>query len=401
MHGKYTKDLAARFGFRKPKFLGNGPVIWCHGASVGEVSLLLPIIKRLRDTFPHMQCLVTACSEAGVQVARDLYSSLGVVVSILPLDFSLIIRPVVRAVSPSLVIFSEGDCWMNFAHIVKELGAQTVVINGKLSETSYKRFSLVRCFMRDYFRLIDKFLVQDERYRQRFITLGIEEERICVTGNIKTYLSSDQVDPQRTYWRECLKLSSSNGLLVLGSIHPKDAAYWLPLVQPLFQEGLRILWVPRHIERVPEFSTAFLQAGISYGLWSHQAGFEKYQLIMVDEMGWLKQLYSAADIAFVGGTFDAKVGGHNLLEPLQMQVPLLFGPCISSQSELATRLIEAGAGVCVNANQLWETVLSLWHHPEKRQQLIEKGNRFLEKEKGSFDTTWEELIRHIACIKST
>ncbi|EPP37146.1 3-Deoxy-D-manno-octulosonic-acid transferase family protein, partial [Chlamydia psittaci 84-8471/1] len=132
MHGKYTKSLGIRFGFKKPEVPGTGPVAWFHGASVGETALLLPLLKRFMKEYPEWRCVVTSCTESGHENAHRLFGPLGVTTFILPLDLSIIIKPVVRAISPSLLVFSEGDCWLNFIEEAKRLGATAVIINGKL-----------------------------------------------------------------------------------------------------------------------------------------------------------------------------------------------------------------------------------------------------------------------------
>ncbi|EPP30167.1 3-Deoxy-D-manno-octulosonic-acid transferase family protein, partial [Chlamydia psittaci 84-8471/1] len=101
-----------------------------------------------------------------------------------------------------------------------------------------------------------------------------------------------------------------------------------------------------------ELEALLSKENISYGLWSKEATFAQHDAIIVDAIGWLKQLYSAADLAFVGGTFDDRIGGHNLLEPLQCGVPLIFGPHIQSQSDLAERLLSMGAGCCLDKTNI-------------------------------------------------
>ncbi|AAP05353.1 lipid IV(A) 3-deoxy-D-manno-octulosonic acid transferase [Chlamydia caviae] len=399
VHGKYKKSLKIRFGLEKPQVSGKGPVVWFHGASVGEVALLVPLVQRFMKDYPQWHCVVTACTEAGNETAERLFGPMGATTFILPLDLSLIIKPVVRAISPSLLVFSEGDCWLNLLEEAKRLGATAIVINGKLSVNSCKWFTVLKRFGRNYFSPIDGFLLQDDQHKARFLRLGVDEKKIEVTGNIKTYTEISSENNQRNYWREKLQLSQDTELLVLGSIHPKDIDAWIPLMRQLRHRNIKVLWVPRHIERSKELENLLLKENISYGLWSQEVTFDKHDAIIVDAIGWLKQLYFAADLAFVGGTFDDKVGGHNLLEPLQCGVPLIFGPCITSQSDLAQRLLSLGAGCRVDEKNMLEIVTSLLDHPEERMVYVQKGKAFLYEERAAFDRTWESFKRYIPCAK--
>ncbi|SPN73315.1 3-deoxy-D-manno-octulosonic-acid transferase,3-deoxy-D-manno-octulosonic-acid transferase,3-Deoxy-D-manno-octulosonic-acid transferase (kdotransferase) [Chlamydia serpentis] len=403
VYGKYKKSLATRFGLKKPQVPGNGPLVWFHGASVGEVRLLLPVVEKFFQEFPGWRCIVTSCTELGEQVARQVFSPMGVTVSILPLDFSVIIKPLVRKLHPSLVVFSEGDCWLNFIEEAKRVGATTLVINGKISLDSSKRFSFLKRLGKNYFSPVDEFLLQDEVQKQRFLSLGIPESKLHVTGNIKTYFKKqNSLYMEREIWRERLGLTNESKLIVLGSMHRSDAEKWLPAVQKLVKENVSVLWVPRHIEKTKDIEETLSRFRIPYGLWSRGANFSYAPVVLVDEIGLLKQLYAAGDLAFVGGTFDPKIGGHNLLEPLQCEVPLLFGPFIASQSELAQRLLLSGAGLCLEGTEpIFNIVSLLIHDIEARESYIQKGKAFLKTEEIAFDRTWNALKSYIPLYKNS
>lgn len=393
VYGKYKKSLPERFGLRKPKAPpGNGPLVWFHGASVGEISLLLPIISRFRKEYPQWRCVVTACSEAGVATAERLYAPLGASTFVFPFDHSLIIKPLVRYLSPSLVIFSEGDCWMNFVREAKRVGAKTVVINGKLSEHSSKIFSCLKTISRNYFSSIDQFFLQDECYQQRFLQLGVAQDKMQVTGNIKTYVET-YCDPlDRDKLRDKLGITEEDRVLVLGSVHIQDLQAWLPSLRQLQQQKVKILLVPRRLETIKKITEICSKEGWEFRLWSQNPTFKDCDLVIVDLMGILKSLYQVGDLAFVGGTFDPKVGGHNLLEPLQARTPLIFGPYIQSQSELALRLIQHKAGICIeDTHTMLPIVQRMLTNLEIREEMLHQGFSFLENEKMAFIRTWNGL----------
>lgn len=393
VHGKYKKSLPERFGLRKPRApSGNGPLAWFHGASVGEVSLLLPVLERFRKEFPQWRCIVTACSEAGVATAERLFTPLNVSSFVLPFDHSFIMKPLVRFFSPSLVIFSEGDCWMNFVQEAKNIGAKTVVINGKLSENSSKIFLSLKALSRSYFSSIDHFFLQDERYQKHFLQLGIPKEKLCVTGNIKTYVETTDNSLERIQWRNSLQVALDDKILVLGSMHLPDVQAWIPSLRRLIPLGIKILLVPRRMEIVKKCAEICSQERWSFRLWSQQQTFKDCEILIVDMIGILKSLYKSGDLAFVGGTFDSTIGGHNLLEPLQAGTPVIFGPHIQSQSDLAVRLVLDEAGLCIkDPNHIFAAVQQILMNREAWERAAQKGHIFLEKEKEAFLRTWHEL----------
>nr|CAA56368.1 KDO-transferase [Chlamydia pneumoniae] len=404
VYGKYKKSLAVRFGLKKPHVPGEGPLVWFHGASVGEVRLLLPVLEKFCEEFPGWRCLVTSCTELGVQVASQVFIPMGATVSILPLDFSIIIKSVVAKLRPSLVVFSEGDCWLNFIEEAKTYRCNYSRHQWRISIDSSKRFKFLKRLGKTYFSPVDGFLLQDEVQKQPFLSLGIPEHKLQVTGNIKTYVAAQTaLHLEREAWRDRLRLPTDSKLVVLGSMHRSDAGKWLPVVQKLIKEGVSVLWVPRHVEKTKDVEESLHRCTFLMGCGAVVHQFSYTSVVVVDE-NWLvlKQLYVAGDLAFVGGTFDPKIGGHNLLEPLQCEVPLIFGPHITSQSDVAQRLLLSGAGLCLDEIEpIIDTVSFLLNNQEMREAYVQKGKVFLKAETASFDRTWRALKSYIPLYKNS
>ncbi|WP_213318281.1 3-deoxy-D-manno-octulosonic acid transferase [Chlamydiifrater volucris] len=406
VYGKYKKDIGVRFGFKIPEVRTTSEdtsLVWFHGASVGEIRLLLPLVRRMFEEYPDTKAVVTACTEAGVSEAEKLFTPLGVSTFVMPLDLGCVIRPVVRFLKPSLVILSEGDCWYNFLHAAKEFGAKAVVVNGRMSESSRKRFHAIKYLARNCFSPVDLFCLQDEVQQERFISAGVPEEKIRITGNIKTAFSLD-VDngALRGFWRERLRLSRREKLLVLGSTHRVEEHLWIKTFMELklAHPHLKVLFAPRHIERSRELEEDLRRSGVVYGVWSCQDAFDIKDVIIFDEIGSLADLYAAADYAFVGGTFDAKIGGHNLLEPLFRAVPLLFGPHIFSQSEIGKKILSYGCGILLgNEKSLVADMMHILSDPEEAKACVSAGKRFLENECQALEYTWKEVKSYIPIDK--
>ncbi|WP_213357635.1 glycosyltransferase N-terminal domain-containing protein [Chlamydiifrater phoenicopteri] len=407
VYGKYKKGLGVRFGFKMPEInsaSSDVPLIWFHGASVGEVRLLLPLVHRMFKEYPKSRAVITACTEAGVSEAERLFSPLGLTAFILPLDLGWIIRPVVNLLRPSLIILSEGDCWYNFLHAAKEeVGAKVMVINGRMSETSKRRFRALKGLARNCFSPVDLFCLQDEVQKERFTSAGVPEEKIRITGNIKTaFVSEKDNDFLRGFWRERLGLAKREKLLVLGSTHRVEELLWIKAFSELklSHPHLKVLFAPRHVERSRELEEELRRNKLLYGVWSRQDTFVSKDAIIFDKIGCLADLYAAADYAFVGGTFDPKIGGHNLLEPLFREVPLIFGPYIFSQSEIGKKILSYGCGILLgNTKSLVSDMMHILSDPQETDACVSAGRNFLENECRALEYTWKEVKDYIPIAK--
>lgn len=392
VYGKYKKDLSYRLGFFPELFRkipASSSVIWLHGASVGEVRLLGPLLQRLIETYPNYHYVVTACTESGVQTARDLFGPLGAQCFVLPLDLGWIIKRTVRLFRPFLVIFSEGDCWLNFVRYVRKYGAKTVVINGRLSQRSSKLFGFMKTIARSGFANMDVVCVQDACYQQRFLRAGVPQYKLHITGNLKMTTSSSLI--KSDCYAQRLHIDQTDRVVIFGSIHMFELEELVDSLIALVNRSVRVLCVLRHVEHYKR-AEQFLNQYLSAGIWSRGDSFSTHQIIIVNQMGVLNSLYGLAHIACVGGTFDPKIGGHNLLEPVLQGVPVVFGPYTYSQNILTTEILKNRLGMQTNAQQLLAVMNEWLDYEDLRQEYIERGRLFLSQQKEeSLEDTWKIL----------
>lgn len=388
--------LRQRLGRSLPELGGKGGV-WLHAVSVGEVRAAAPLVRRLLAERP-MRLIVSTVTETGQAEARRILPEAAAHIY-LPFDFGYAIRPAVRRYAPELLIVTETDYWYNFLDEAKRVGARVVVINGKISKGSARRHGRLPFLSRRLLSRVDLFCLQDGVYRSRFEKLGIEEERLCVTGNIKldqklSPLSASQLEALR----HRLKLPNGAPVVVAGSTHDPEEELILDGMTEVWRAipNARLLLVPRHPERFDEAVAIARRRNVRVGRYSQAeelAGDER--VVVVDAMGVLLSCYQLADVALVCGSWTERVGGHNILEPLHFGVATLFGPYMQSQPNLLELVLEAEAGLQVEGRDLGRELVTLLHRPEARRDLAERGEALLKRVGGAIDATLVAILSEL------
>lgn len=330
---KKSPTLRQRFGLDLPfAQLKSAHTIWIHAVSVGEVKSVQKLVQKLRIAYPQQPILITTCTATGLEEAKrslpqaDAYY-------FLPLDFRWIMRKWVRALKPSLLIFVETDLWYNLLKEAKAIGAKTVLVSGKISDRSAKRYAKVPFFAHRLFALLDLALVQTEDYYQR---LKPWVSNLQIGGNLKFDAEPVAVDKKK--WAPYFKGQN----ILITCTHAPEEADLLDALQSV--EGV-IYLAPRHPERFEAVAALLNAKGISFVRWSQieqQKGNER--VVLIDGMGLLPIFYTHCQIAIVAGSFSSLIGGHNILEPCLYGTPVFFGPIMHEQTELVARILKAGAG---------------------------------------------------------
>ncbi len=335
---KHVPTLRERFGVMPP---APAP-IWIHAVSVGEARAARPLIQRLRNQFPGYRILMTCATRTGQQEAiRGQVDE----ARILPLDFRWIMRRWVRAIQPDIFILMESDFWPNLLRALHENDTPSILMNGKLSERSAKRFALLPIFARRLFSRFTALCLQDELQHRRFLSFIAAPSRLFVTGNLKLDFAPEPVDTD--HWRKKLGLKSNQPVITIASTHAPEEKQIFEALQQLYacHPDLVCFLAPRHPERFSEVHRLLPQAL----LWSQgKAG----PLVLIDSMGQLPICYALSQVAIIGGTFVSHIGGHNLFEPCLYGAFSLFGPHLFSQPTLLQKVTEAGTGKQVNLSDL-------------------------------------------------
>ncbi len=390
MHGKYKICLWQRLGLGFPKnFYSEKKTVWIHAVSVGETKAVAKLISGIKAQYPDAFYIISNGTETGHEEAKKLMPFLDYFF-FMPFDFSWISQPIVRRFKPDLVLISETDLWYHFLQEAKEGGASIALINGKISERSHKRSLSLPFFTKRLYALIDRFCLQSNEYAERFASLGVPKEKIRVTGNLKLdHQAVAMQEDQKYILKQKLGLGAYHEVLVIGSTHSPEEKHLLKALEPLWKEfsNLKVLLVPRHPERFDKVAKLLKELNISFQRYTQESNDPHTKVTLVDTMGMLQQCYQMGDLAIVGGSFFKDVGGHNILEPIRVGVPVLFGPYMHGQKELEHLVIEAEAGVQLPLEQLTKVVKSLLKDSNERKRMGEAGKHMLTDLLGAVERT--------------
>lgn len=336
-----------------------------HAVSIGEVRAIIPLFHKIRQAYPDSAVLISTTTETGQAEAKCSMPDASAHF-FLPLDFSWVIRRFLKQIQPTRLILCESDFWYHLLKIAKERGVRIDLINGKVSERSCSRFQKFAFFTRKLFANVDLLCVQSDRYRDRFLSMGIPKEKIFVNGNLKLdSIAKKMTTDERKAFKESFDLSPSDRILVIGSTHSPEEEWILSALKSVWKKvpDLKVILVPRHPERFHEVATLMQRKKMAFRLLSDKKKGSS-RLILIDAMGKLNQCYQIADLAIVGGSYTPHVGGHNIFEPVAFGVPVLFGPYMSSQPDLEEIVLASGAGKQVNMQQLPKTLIQFLEEPD-------------------------------------
>ena len=355
LSGKYRHNLAQRFGFglRGQVISSDRKAIWVHALSVGEVLSAVPLIRSLREKLPEYTLVVTTSTESGQEIAQRKLSSQNCAFFYLPLDYYWATRRIVKAVGARLFVLVETDLWPNLLWCLEKQNTPILLVNGRLSDRSFRRYWRLRAFFGQAFRRINVLCMQSEEDALRMGKLGVEARSIRVTGNLKFDQSLQQkVHEERNALVHELGWSPPSTTWIAGSTHPGEEEIILGVYSRLRQRfpELCLVLAPRNPERFREVNRLAEQAGWQTALRSElPKGGEapSMDVLIVDTIGELARFYGLADFAFLGGSL-VPLGGHNPLEAAQRGLPVVFGPHMGNFREISKILRESGGGFEVN-----------------------------------------------------
>lgn len=374
------------------------PVLWVQAVSVGEVTAVLPFLKLWKETYPHWFIYLTTTTVTGQQNAMRSAAQFADQIGYFPLDYSLIAKRSIARVRPTLFLAAESELWPNFLRILKEKGTPTGIINGRISDRSYQRYSLLRGLLGPVWQLIDTFCLQTELDAQRFASLGVPTEKMIITGNIKfdvdyPVITSEDVSilRQELGWE-----SGQCHILTAASTHPGEEEKILKVFQRLRREfSCGLILAPRHPHRRDEVERLIHASGLSWKRRSESGKTSsaiRHDILLLDTFGELALAYSAGEMVFVGGSWT-NVGGHNILEAAAQRRAVAYGPHMEDFHEVEAIFREAGVGFIVQGeDELIELTRDCWSRMEHWHALGERAYSEVLRHRGATRATIESLM---------
>lgn len=389
----YLRTIPGRLG------LYRGPVpqspVWLHAVSVGEVGVAATLIQALP---PEQPLLVTTITPTGQERAQHLLGDRAAI-SYLPYETDLAIQPFLRRFGPRSLILVEGDLWPLILARVKNRRLPVVVVNGRISDRSFRRMRRLRLLLGPLLGRVDGFAVQTDEDRRRLIELGVSADRVRRTGNLK--FETAEVEPQPILESRLTELAAERPILIAGStMHGEESAVLDSF--GLLGGGDRALLVlaPRHPERWTEVEDLLERRDLEVLRRSHWTSGERPDVLLLDSLGELAALYRVANAAFIGGTL-VPTGGHNPLEAARFAVPTVVGPSMENFREIAELFDRAAAWErAADAAQL----ARVWEHwlddPEAARRIGQRGAEVVAENGGALKNTLDFLRPLVALDKA-
>jgi 3-deoxy-D-manno-octulosonic-acid transferase len=439
VRGKYRGGWGEKLLGRLPRREFDRPCLWFHAVSVGEVLQLRTILRQIAERRADVEIVVSTTTATGLAVARESFPHH--TVCYFPLDFSWSVRRALARVRPTAVVLVELELWPNFVRHAADAGVPVLLVNGRISERSFRGYRRVRSLMRSLLGRLSVLAVQNATYAERLVVLGAPADRVCVTGSVKfDGVRTRRDDPATAEIGRSFGLHDGETVFVAGSTQSPEEELALETWLALRTEfpGLRLVLVPRHQERFDEVAKLVERRGLPLvrrslvrgqgsdrrqkgqrqkaegaeaesqppahhsPLTTHSASDpqpstlnpQPAPVLLLDTLGELGACWGLADVAYVGGSMHVGRGGQNMIEPSAYGAAVLFGPDTRNFRDVVAMLLDADAArVVASPSDLTPAVRELL---SDREQAAAQGRRAQELvlgQQGATARTVDEILR--------
>jgi len=389
--GKAHAEFGQRFGFLPEPLRQHGKkVVWIHAVSVGEVMVAGNFVSRLKNALPEHVIAVSTTTTTGQHAAKRVFDD-SVLIFYFPLDFSFIVRKVIHFLKPAIFIMFETEIWPNLITALHSVNVPVILVNGRISDKSYRRYRMIRWLFSKVLKKIGVFCMQTEKDSQRIRDLGAPPENVRVIGNMKydVDVADEYVLEDIREQKRLLGFGDDQDVLVCGSTHGGEEEIVLKLYSEVLgtNKKLRLLIAPRHVDRVTEVEKVCRKMGFGAlrvsdvndkGVKGHQN-----EVLVLDTMGILNQMYRIGTVIFVGGSLVSR-GGHNLIEPAMFRKPITFGPFMNNFQDMAEKFLKAGAAeMASDGDALKDIIVRLLSDEGKRAEMGRRAYDLVAQSKGA------------------
>lgn len=389
----YRQRISERFANKRVNITSVD--IWMHAVSLGEVTAVAPLVEKVLHSGKRV--LITTTTPTGSAKVRSLWGD-RVAHQYLPYDVMWIQRKFLRQIKPKLVLIMETELWPNMIFAAHERAIPLILINARLSESSFKGYKKIRSIMQACLTKFSAVATQSEADCTRFVALGANANTTQCLGNIKfdmplpeASLGSFASDARR-------RLGEGRFIVLIASTHADEEAQVLSYFSRLKTHipSLVLMIAPRHPERFADIIALSRRYSQKTGTRSNIQHWNKNtDLITLDCIGELLHFYAIADLAFVGGSL-VPVGGHNILEPMLMGVPVISGDQMHNFKAISTLLRSAEAMRMVkNAEELQEQIIALYQSAEQKEALRARATQVLSQNRGALERYYHLLLEYL------
>ncbi|MDX8238804.1 3-deoxy-D-manno-octulosonic acid transferase [Acinetobacter pittii] len=396
----YHQECLERFGpFETPK---NVRAIWFHAVSVGETNAAQPLIEHYLKL--GQPVLVTNTTKTGQARAKSLFLKVPYLdlfqAVYLPVDQKHLLKQFFELYQPKLLALVETELWPNLIDQAKLQQVPCLLLNARLSEKSAKGYSRISGLTAGMLKQIDWVLAQDNATRQRYVELGLDQQKSQVVGNIKFDIHAPEAFINQAEQLQQQWYLGQRKVLTIASTHAPEEQQILEALAPYLKSDpdLVCIVVPRHPERFDEV----FEISQNLDLVTHRRSMNhsihaSTQVYLADSMGELWLWYALSEVCFVGGSLNEPGGGHNILEPMVLNVPTVIGPRYFNFQTIVDEFIdENGVLIAQDAEQVVAIWMACLAEPDQTQQVVEQAHKVLQRNQGSLQKHIGVINRYLA-----
>lgn len=401
--------LKKRLGDWRQKFLGSlpqrdseRPCIWLHAVSVGEVVQLRPVLEQLTAQLPHYELWISTTTVTGHEVAQKLYPQH--TVCYFPIDLTWSVASALDRVRPSAIVLVELELWPNFIAAAKHRQIPILLINGRVSDRSYRSYRWIRPLLRRILPQLQVIAVQNQTYAHRLVDMGARPQQVTITGSIKF----DRIETNRRNARtqeigQSFGLLADETLLIAGSTQAPEEELALAAYRALHSEfpKLRLMLVPRHQERFEEVAALIQRESwpiLRRSRIGSNAATADRAVMLLDTLGELSACWGLADIAFVGGSLSRR-GGQNMIEPAGYGAAVLFGPHTHNFKDVVALLLDADAArIIPTPDAFTTTIRELLLDPQRAADMGCRAQQLVTTQRGATQQTVNLILAAVTPI---
>ena len=381
--GENLSRILEKFSFYKGE-KGSKSIIHIHAVSVGEVLASRKFIEEIQKRFPDHQILITCTTQTGSATIKRLYGN-SVFHQYMPFDLKTCINRFLKIWKPEMTFILETEIWPNFINILNMQDRKVFLVNGRMSEKSYKRYKSILPILDGVFSKLDFTICQGIEDQKRFINLGVHKDRIKKDYSFK--FDSISLSKEKKAYKD----NKEKKLIICASTHEPEEKVLVEAFKMLSDDDIILVLAPRHPERVSKICKELKNSGLYPSLFSKNEFKIDYsnKINLIDEIGHLEDLFSLGDIAFIGGSLIPR-GGQNFLEAVKFSLPISSGKSFYNFQEIAEDLISLEILQVANSAQeikdIWKKQLSF-----ASNKIIEKTEDYLRERQGSSTRVFEHL----------
>jgi 3-deoxy-D-manno-octulosonic-acid transferase len=369
--------------------------LWLHAASVGELSTLRPLVAEILRSVERIDWGLTTLTRTGEQAAAEQFPDT-CFRRLLPLDVWPATDRFLDAVHPGAVLFVETEIWPRLILSLQRQGVPVCIASARLSESSMRGYRRFRGLFRSVLGSVDFIGARSEEDRARFVELGADPQRTVALGNAKLDDTSDarpELGPTRG--QRLQRLAAGRPIVVWGSLRPGEESIAIRAIRATgLDRGAFWVLAPRHPAEFDRVTEQVATSNLRTVRWSAEEDGDDgpTDVLILDTLGELRAFYAQAAVAVVGGSFG-EYGGHNVMEPASLGIPVLFGPDTGDWPEDSARLIESGGGIRVpEADRLDATLAALLTDTETRREKGRAAREAADAGRGASRRTVEALL---------